>query len=319
MNLKPDVVKFLDALKAMGRKPPIEGTPEESRQASKARRAIVGPGVAVARVENISIPTPSGAIRARFFVPAGELRSLIVYIHGGGWVIGELDDFDAFARELATQAKAAVLLVEYRLAPEKQFPTQVEDCWAALQWAAQQAPKLLGRTLPLVVAGDSAGGNLATVCALRARDRAQDRTTPRIDLQVLVYPVTDADFDTPSYNTYEDGPFLTRETMKWFWNHYLPDAKARQNPEASPLRAPSLAGLPPALVLYAEYDPLRSEVEAYAEAMKRAGVTVTMRRFDGTIHSFFTMFRILDDSISGIAAVANEIKKRFGGKSAAAD
>jgi acetyl esterase len=260
----------------------------------------------MARVADHVITGGTDRIGARLFVPPGaDLLSLIVYFHGGGWVIGGLDDFDALSRQIALECRSAVLLVDYRLAPEHRFPAAVDDAYAAFEWAAQNRASLLGGELPLVLLGDSAGGNLAAVTALRARDWGG----PQIALQALVYPVTSASFETASYREFADGPFLTRESMKWFWNHYVPDADDRRLVAASPLRAARFDGLPPAIVMTAELDPLRDEGEAYAVALKQGGVPVTFRRFDGTIHSFFTMLKILDDSLEAIRYLAAEMER----------
>jgi acetyl esterase len=307
--LKPQVQQYLDQLAAAGRKPPHEGTPEEAREGAAARRKIIGPGVAVARVEDLSIPIANEpktkSIKARLFAPEGELRALILYFHGGGWVIGTLEDSDAVCRQLAHETRSAVIAVDYRLAPEHRFPAAADDAYTALEWAAAHHQKLLGRQLPLVLMGESAGGNLAAVTTLRARDW----NGPAIALQVLVYPVTDANFETSSYREFADGPFLTRDSMKWFWDQYLPDTDMRSLVAASPLRAARFDGLPPAIVLTAEVDPLRDEGESYAVALKQGGVKVSFRRFDGTIHSFFGMLNILDDALEAIRFIAAEMER----------
>jgi acetyl esterase len=305
MPLKPQVQTFLDMLQASGRKPPHLSTPAESRAAAVARRALMGTGPELKQVEDKDIPAPHGTVKARLFVPEGELLSLILYFHGGGWVIGALDDFDAMARQLAIEAQSAVLLVDYRLAPENRFPAAAEDAWAALEWSSANLAQLVGAPLPIVMAGDSAGGNLAAGATLRARDAGG----PGVALQVLIYPVTDTNFETASYHKYADGPFLTRDSMIWFWDQYAPDHTVRGNPLASPLRARSFRGLPPAVILTAEYDPLTDEVAAYADALRKADVHVTHRHFAGTIHGFFTMFRILDDSLDAVRFVGGAVRR----------
>lgn len=193
------------------------------------------------------------------------------------------------ARKLAERTSCAVVLVEYRLAPEHRYPTAVDDSYAALEWTAAHIEEIAGRVdVPLIVAGDSAGGNLAAVMALRARDR----NGPKIALQVLIYPVTDADFDRPSYVDPENQLILTREAMVWFWDHYAPDADRRLEPDASPLHAENLAGLPPAVVLTAEHDVLSDEGEAYAERLVEAGVPVEAKRHAGQTHGFFTFLQL---------------------------
>lgn len=311
--LKPQVQQFLHALAAAGRKPPHEGTPAEARASASARCAMIGPGVPVARVEQLSIPTASGAIEARLFVPDGRLQSLILYFHGGGWVTGALDDCDALSRQIARESRSAVLAVDYRLAPEHPFPTAVDDAYAAFEWGAAHRAGLLGGELPLVLLGDSAGGNLAAVTALRARDWHG----PDIALQILVYPITDADFETASYREFAEGPYLARETMKWFWDQYLPDASLRSLVAAAPLRAARFDGLPPAVVLTAELDPLRDDGEAYAVALKQGGVRVSFHRFEGTVHGFFSMLNVLDDALEAIRLIAGEMDRLFASRAEA--
>jgi acetyl esterase len=315
--LKPQVRQYLEGLAAAGRRPPQEGTPEEAREGAAARRKLVGAGVPVARAEDLGIPVGHDAIGARLYVPEGvqasELRALILYFHGGGWVIGTLDDNDAVCRQLAHEARSAVLAVDYRLAPEHRFPAAVDDAYAALEFAAAEQRRLLGRELPIVLMGESAGGNLAAVTALRARDWSG----PAVALQVLVYPVTDANFETGSYREFADGPFLTRDSMKWFWDQYVPDPDLRRLVAASPLRAARFDGLPPAIVITAEIDPLRDDGEAYAVALKQGGVKVCFRRFDGTIHSFFGLLNILDDALEAIRFVAAEMERFLASPTAA--
>jgi acetyl esterase len=219
-------------------------------------------------------------------------------------VIGEIAHADTLGRKLAERSSCAVVLVDYRLAPEHRYPTAVDDCWAGLQWTAANLAEITGRAdAPLIVAGDSAGGNLAAIMALRARDAGG----PEIALQVLVYPVTDADFDRPSYVDPENQLLLTRGAMVWFWDHYVPDAARRQEPDAAPLRAASLEGLPPAVVLTAEHDVLRDEGEAYAERLREAGVPVDFRRHEGQTHGFFTIL-LLPGSERGFQQVVKAVR-----------
>ena len=221
----------------------------------------------MSRAEDRTVMSADGhPIPIRVLVPQQGARGVIVYLHGGGWVIGTIDEFDTLARKLAERTSCAVVLVDYRLAPEHRYPTAVDDCDAALDWTAEHLADIAGHDdVPLIVAGDSAGGNLAAVMAQRARDR----DGPAIALQVLIYPVTDADFDRPSYVDPDNQLLLTREGMVWFWDHYVPDAAQRAEPDASPLHAAILERLPPAVVLTAEHDVLRDEGEAYAERAAR--------------------------------------------------
>ena len=228
----------------------------------------------MARADDLTVTAADGPeIPIRVLVPQQGARGVIVYLHGGGWVIGTIDEYDTLARKLAERTSCAVVLVDYRLAPEHRYPTAVDDCDAALTWIGEHLADIAGRDdVPLIVAGDSAGGNLAAVMAQRARDRGG----PEIALQVLIYPVTDADFDRPSYADPDNQLLLTREAMVWFWDHYVPNAAHRHEADASPLRAATLAGLPPAVVLTAEHDVLRDEGEAYAERLPEAGVPSTL-------------------------------------------
>jgi acetyl esterase len=227
---------------------------------------------------------------------AGGALPGIVYFHGGGFVIGNLDSHDGTCRALANASGCAVVSVDYRLAPEHRFPAAPEDCYAALRFVAERGAELGIDARRLAVAGDSAGGNLAAVTALLARERRG----PDVRFQLLVYPVADHAFDTPSYRDNAEGYFLSAAMMRWFWGHYLERPEQGDDPLASPLRAKDLAGLPPALVITAEYDPLRDEGEAYAARLKQAGVAAELLRYDGQIHGFFSLFDALDD---GRAAV----------------
>jgi len=279
---------LLEQFAGSGGKPLHESTPEEARALSAQLAALAGPAPAMARVEEHTVATPDGPVPVRVLVPFAHVRGVIVYYHGGGWVIGRIDEFDTLARKLAERTSCAVALVEYRLAPEHRYPAAVDDAYAALRWVGEHLQQIAGREVPLIVAGDSAGGNLAAVMALRARDRGG----PPLALQVLVYPVTDADFDRPSYTDPENQLLLTREAMVWFWDHYLPDAARRIEPDASPLHAADLSGLPPAVVLTAEHDVLRDEGESYAERLREAGVPVDFQRHAGQMHGFFTLLML---------------------------
>lgn len=305
MPLEP-VTQALLAQLAETRDPPMhEGTPAMARMAGPIFAGMSGRGPEVAAVHNRKLEgRDGGKFRVRVLVPEGESRSVIVYFHGGGWVIGDIDlQYDHLGRHLANLTDSTVVLVNYRKAPEHRFPTALQDSWIGLCWAAAHSAEFAAPGAPLIVAGDSAGGNIAAVMARWARDRQG----PRIDYQALVYPVTDCDFDRPSYVAPENQLMLSRDTMIWFWGHYLPDAGARAHPDASPLRASSLAGLAPALVYVAEYDPLHDEGVAYAAALAEAGVSVTLEEAAGQMHGYFQMANILPGYHTGIALVANHI------------
>ncbi|MFG2072411.1 alpha/beta hydrolase [Nonomuraea maritima] len=303
MSLDDATTQFLKQLAEAGGRPLHESSPEEARAMGVVLRELYGPGPEMAHVEDVGIASgDGGTFPARVLTPAGDPRGVIVYYHGGGWVIGAIDEFDTLARKLADLTGCTVVLPGYRLAPEHRFPTAVEDAHAALHWTAARHPGL-----PIVVAGDSAGGNLSAVVARRARDEGG----PAIALQVLVYPVTDCDLDNASYSDPENQLMLTRDTMIWFWDHYLPDPDARAHPDASPLRAADLSGLPPAVVLTAEHDVLRDEGEAYAERLRAAGVPVESERFPGQMHAFFTLVNVLPASARAIDTVAAAVRRRL--------
>jgi acetyl esterase len=236
-------------------------------------------------VEDRLIETQEGKLPVRIYWATRDPQAIIVYYHGGGWVLGNLDTIDSTLRHFARLTNTCIVSVDYRLAPENRFPAAVLDAHAALSWTHSVANTLIAGGGALLVAGDSAGANLATVVATIARDEA------RVALagQVLFYPVTDCDFDRASYLENGDGLFLTRAAMRWFWDHYLPDARGREDPRASPLRAADLSHLPPTLIQTAEYDPLRDEGEAYAMRLRAAGTPVTLQRRDGLIHGYIGM------------------------------
>jgi acetyl esterase len=271
---------------------PLESLPvADARAFMESMRALHGPPTDLPVVHELRLEGPAGAIPARLYrSQADGVLPLVVYFHGGGWVIGSLETHDGVCRDLAAKAGCAVLSVDYRLAPEHRFPAAAEDSYAALVWAHANAGRLGVDPARIAVGGDSAGGNLTAVVALMARDRGG----PALRYQLLVYPVTCGRMDTPSYRDNAEGYLLSRAAMAWFWDHYVPDAKDREQPYAAPLRAARLDGLPPALVLTAEFDPLRDEGEAYAGRLREAGVTTRLRRYDGLIHGFFGMGALID-------------------------
>jgi acetyl esterase len=299
---------FLTQLAESGAKPLHEMTPEEARGFTAGLRELIGPGPDVKKSYDVTVPTPDGhSITVRVLVPEREIRALVVYYHGGGWVIGNIDEYDHLTRTLANGLSAVVVNVDYRLAPEHPYPAAADDAWTALQWANTHMTEITGDTVPLVVMGDSAGGNLSAVVAQKARAEGL-----KLASQVLIYPVTDADLDSPSYTDPDNQLLLTRESMIWFWGHYAPDPASRLNPDASPIRAADLTGLAPAIVLTAEHDPLRDEGEAYAGRLGEAGVPVEHRRFPGQMHGFFTMVNLLPGSADGIAYVTERLNAHLG-------
>lgn len=288
-SINPQAQLLLDGKAAAGAPPMWELTPEQARDIVTANAEIIGAGPAVESVRDILIPGQAGGIPARVYSPASDAPGVVVYYHGGGWVVGSVDSWDASCRALAVASGCDLVSVDYRLAPEHVFPAAVDDAYDALAWAAGS----LADGRPLVVAGDSAGGNLAAVAALRARDSGG----PPLVLQVLVYPVTDSDMNRASYHDYDGTEFIVnRRDMAWYWDHYAPDPSARANPYASPLRAADLSGLPPAYFVTAEHDPLRDEGFAYADRLRAAGVPVEHRHYGSQIHGFFTFVNVLDDA-----------------------
>lgn len=273
MPLDPHAATYLRQQAALGLRPTYELTPPEARRRMEdATPAVAGPPEP-AKVEDVRI----AGVPARIFTPTeGHDFPTLVWLHGGGWVTGSLSTHDCPCRALAHRGRCRVVAVDYRLAPEHRFPAAVEDAWAVTK-------AVLGESRAVAIGGDSAGGNLAAVVALHARDRGL-----ALRLQLLIYPVTDCDFDRPSYLACADGYGLTRAAMRWFWSQYMGSAPW-DHPDASPLRAASFAGLAPALVMVCEYDPLRDEAVAYATRLQSAGVPVEIVEQPGMIHGFFRM------------------------------
>lgn len=288
--------------------PPLESltVADARKRASEYRVEFTGAPEPVGSVENVRIPGPNGEIPVRVYAPAaGGNGAGIVYFHGGGWVVCDLDTHDVPCRAIARRSGAVVISVDYRLAPEHKFPAAVTDSYAALLWVAQNAERLGIHPNQLCVCGDSAGGNLATVVAVKSRDE----NGPPIALQVLVYPVTDlSSFETGSYEEFAQDHYLTRPLMEWFRDHYLADPEDARNPLASPLLARDLRGLPPALVITAECDPLRDEGEAYAKRLRDAGVEVTQTRYAGMIHPFFSLAGVVPQALDAYQQIADAVQ-----------
>jgi acetyl esterase len=306
VSVHPQAQQILDGKAASGAPPLWELSPDEGRAMVEANNALIPAGPDLESVRDIVIPSQAGGLPARVYSPSSSAPGVVLYFHGGGWVVGSLDGWDASVRGLAVASGCDVVSVDYRLAPEHAFPAAADDAYDALVCVAS----VLAAGRPVVVAGDSAGGNLAAVSAIRARDFGG----PPIALQVLVYPVVDCDLDRRSYHDYDgDELILNRRDMIWFWDHYAPDPAARVNPYASPLRATSLTGLPPAYVVTAEHDPLRDEGFGYADRLRAARVPVEHRHYGSQIHAFFTFTGVLDDADKAVAEAGSAIRSALEG------
>jgi acetyl esterase len=279
----------------------VAGARQRSLAVASGHRPPVG------RVRDALVPVAGGAIPVRVFTPAIPPRAVVVFCHGGGWVAGSVDESEPVCRALVSQIGCAVVSVGYRLAPEYRFPTAVEDSWAALRWAAAHVQDIAGEAVPVAVAGEGAGGNLAAVIARWSAERAG----PALALQVLICPITDCDFEALTYVDEGNQLLLNREAMIWCWDQYVPDASARADPDASPLQTVFLSGLPPAIIVTAEYDPLRDEGELYALRLVQAGVRVEHRRFDGQMHGFFGQVGVLPGSAEGLQFVGDAITREL--------
>jgi len=297
VTLDPDAAAVFKAFQEAGRPAYETLTAPQAREFYLAGRVVSNPEPPELKsVAPLSIPAPHGSIPARIYTPktlrlAGGLAPCLVFFHGGGWVIGDLDSHDVVCRKLADEGELIVISVDYRLAPEHKFPVAVDDAIASTKWIAENAKQLGVDASRLMVGGDSAGGNLAAVVSLAARDG----NGPPIAGQVLIYPATDFSMKHPSHSEPETSILLTHSVIRWFCNHYLGGADI-DDWRASPARARTLAGLPPAYVLTAGADPLRDEGDEYARRLKEAGVPVTYRHFAGQFHGFFTMGKLLQQA-----------------------
>jgi acetyl esterase len=308
MPLDPQAKALLDQLAALGIQPLSSMSVPDARRAMELMASMRPEPPPIQSASDRRIPGPAGEIPVRVYTPSGTAPfPLLVYFHGGGWVLGSIDTHDGVCRELANAAGCVVVSVDYRLAPEHKFPAAVEDCYAATQWASAHAGELGADLRRLAVGGDSAGGNLAAAVSQMARDRGG----PPIVFELLVYPVTTAAFDTPSYRDNADGYLLTAGDMHWFWNHYLSGPGDGDNPYASPLRATRLDGLPPALVITAEFDPLRDEGEQYGRMLEEAGVPARLIRYDGMIHGFFGMGHLMDKAKAAVREAGANLRLAF--------
>ena len=303
MPLDPQARAALDL--RVGAAPLESLTPAEARAQSNAVPRLAGPEVA--KVEDLHAPGDGVEVPVRVYTPAGERAGALVWLHGGGWVVGSIATNDATCRALANQAQCVVVSVDYRLAPEAKFPLPLDDCFAATAWAASNSAAPGVDPSRIAVGGASAGGNLAAAVALMARDRSG----PALAHQLLVYPVVGNDHSTASYRQNGEGYALDRTTMDWYWDHYLRGESDASNPLAAPLLAADLSGLPPALVITAEFDVLRDEGEGYADRLRQAGVETTCSRYDGMIHGFFSAGTPVDRTWDAIAEAAVALRTAF--------
>ncbi len=307
MPLDPAAQSLLEQFKLQGAPPFEMMSVPEARESAMAFRDLGGDAQVVADVRNVLADGPEGQLPVRIYHPApGTRLPLLVYFHGGGWVIGNIEVVDKACRALANTAQCVVASVEYRLSPETKFPGPVEDCYSATRWLAEHASEFGANAKQLIVAGDSAGGNLAAAVPLMARDRGG----PEIAYQLLIYPVTAPARGTrfASYEENADGYLLTRAAMEWFWDLYLAKPEDGKNPYASPLEADDLSGLPPAMVVTEEYDPLRDEGQAYAKRLQEAGVPTKLVHYDGLIHGFFWMGGVFTQVTDLLEQIATDLR-----------
>ena len=298
MPLHPEIQAILDAMNALPGPPAHEVSVAEARAGHIAEaEQLSGEGEPVADVRDVMVPSPGGEVPVRLLVPE-DAQGVVAYIHGGGWMMGSIDTFDAPLRRLANASGATVAAIEYRLSPEHAFPAALDDCLAAIGWLAAQGG-------PLAIAGDSAGGNLAAVCARRLRGEVDLR------LQALIYPVTDAGLNRPSFREFGNGYGLSAAQVRRIWGYYLDGADGGV-PDASPLRADDLAGVAPAFVITAEADVLRDEGEAYVDALREAGVAVEHVRWPGTIHGFFRWVAASSVARDAVDAVGARLRTALG-------
>jgi len=307
-KLDPQIEVLLQQMQQQGVPPVHTLTPLKARESrNPVFVELGGPPEAVKNVENLGIPGPVGQIPIRVYTPHGSGPfPILVYFHGGGWVICNLDTHDSVCRSVANGASCVVVSVDYRLAPEHKFPAAVDDAYAATQWVAENASRINGDAGHIAVGGDSAGGNLAAVVSLMARDS--------LVYQVLIYPVTNlSSFDTDSYREHGEGYILTRESMEYYRGHYVGHEEELRNRYASPLLAEDLSGLPPALVITAEFDVLTDEGKAYANRLKQAGVPVTYTCYRGMIHAFFSLAAVVDRARDAVDEITAALRSAFAG------
>jgi acetyl esterase len=308
MPLDPQAAALLAKVRADGNAEYWQMTPQEARDAHNRRAGILGiPPAAVFDVDNRRIPGPASDVPLRIYTPLESATPLpvFVWLHDGGHVIGSLDSYDAICRQLALEAECIVASVDYRLAPEHKFPAGVEDAFAALNWVGRQAGGFGGDVKRLAIGGDSAGANLATVCAILARDAGG----PQLRFQLLVYPRTVPDEDLPSHHEFAEGYMLTRRSILWFHDHYRGSDTDRQDFRYAPLIHPDLSRLPPALVIVGECDPLRDDGIAYARRLQADGTATELALYAGMIHPFFSLGGALDAARHALTRSAQALRR----------
>jgi acetyl esterase len=307
MDPKAQIVgEFVKSIRVPGYFPPL---PELRQQLRTMVTLMDEPAPALPRIEDIRIPGPAGEIPARVYAPStgSAPRAAVAYFHGGGWVQGDLETHHGLCARLARHADALVVAIDYRLAPEHKFPAAVEDCLAAYRWLRARGRDIGGDPTRVAVAGDSAGGNLAAVVSHLAPSGA----TPVPTCQALIYPAVDFSFETDSHRDLADGHVIPRDRIVWYAEHYLRNEADKSDLRASPLRAPSLAGQPPTLVVTAGFDPLRDEGRAYADRLRAAGVDVVHREYPGQIHAFVSLTRAIPQGLACTLEIAAYLRQRL--------
>lgn len=304
LKLDNAAVQFLKAVAETPKIPLDQLSVQDVRNTAKLLAKNFGTGPEIGEIKDQEIKYSKGTFDIRILKPKGPPTAIIVYYHGGGWVIGDIDSYLSFSRYLVHKSNAIVLMVNYRKAPEHPYPAAVEDAYESLLWANNFNKSNYNDALPLIVAGDSAGGNIAAVVSQLAREK----NGPEITIQALVYPVTDYNLNTDSYINPDNQLFLTKEMMIWFWNQYEKNESKRTDSLLSPLRASSFVGLPPAVIFTAQFDPLRDEGVRYAQALINDGVTVIYRNYEDQFHNFFAMVEMIPKALDAIDFLAHSIQ-----------
>jgi acetyl esterase len=305
MTLAPEIKAFLEAGAKAGLPQVWEAPIDVIRRNTQTRPALAGPAEPILEIDNKFIPGPSADLPIRVYRPTNNPSApAIVYFHGGGWVLNFLDIYDASLTALANRTGATIVSVNYQKAPEHPFPIPFDDCFSTLEWVLANAELLKINPASVAVAGDSAGANLASAVALKARDQ---KIT--IAYQILIYPCNDRNFESASYIKYATGYGLSTQAMQWFWDQYLQGDNHNQNSYAIPARADSFKDVAPAIIITAQYDPLLSDGEQYAQLLKDAGVDVKYREFKGMIHGFFTNLAVTPTAMDAITFVADQVKE----------